>query len=59
LYVREHLSSEAGLGRITALLDEALDASGGSVVHNRPVIHRREAAGEPAGGSVTHTDKTG
>uniref|UniRef100_UPI0015EFF324 glycosyltransferase family 4 protein n=1 Tax=Streptomyces phytophilus TaxID=722715 RepID=UPI0015EFF324 len=59
VYVREHLSSEAGLDRITALLDEALDGSGGPVVHSGPVIHRRKAAGEPAGGSVTHTDKTG
>lgn len=63
VYVREHLSSEAGLGRITALLDEALDGAldgaGGPVVHNRSVIHRRKAAGEPAGEPVPHTDKTG
>lgn len=63
VYVRAHLSSEAGLGRITALLDEALDAapgsSGGPVVHNRPVIHRRKAAGGQAAGPVAHTDKTG
>ncbi|AKH82084.1 glycosyl transferase [Streptomyces sp. CNQ-509] len=73
VYVREHLSSEAGLGRITALLDEALEraragasggagdgaADGAAVVHNRPVIHRRKAAGESAGEAVAHTDKTG
>ncbi|GAA1499770.1 glycosyltransferase family 4 protein [Streptomyces synnematoformans] len=63
VYVREHLSSEAGLGRITALLDEALDGvpdgSPEAVVHNPPVVHRPRAAGEPAGGPVPHTEKTG